>query len=108
MTGSKFRMVGCVERWRCLSRFEAPRELVLGGLLPRPTCGRRLAGVGELRKSLEDYVPLGHAGRHESGLLEQAPRAASHGLAGDDVKALHLLNFEPRYCSRAENPRNLR
>ena len=96
-----------LRRWRRLSRFGAPhyrlrwRERVLRCLLPRPTSGCRLAGVGELRESLGDYVALGHAGCPESGLT-------SHGLAGDDMKALHLLNFEPRCCGRAEKPRNLR
>ena len=45
-------------RWRRLSRFGAPhyrlcwRELVPGGFLPRPTCGHRLAEVGQFRNSL--------------------------------------------------------
>ena len=43
------------------------RELVLRNCLLRPTSGRSLAGIGELRKSLEDYVALGRAGRPESG-----------------------------------------
>ena len=50
---------------------------MLGGLLPRPPCGQRLARVGQFRDSLEDYVALGHAGRPESGLHEQAPRGGS-------------------------------
>ena len=39
-----------------------------GGFLPWPTSGRRLAGIGELLESFEDYVMLGHDGRPESGL----------------------------------------
>ena len=107
-------------RWRRLSRFGAPhhrlrwRELVLRGLLQRPACGHRLAGVGQFRDRLEDYVPLGRAGCKEGGLHEQPPRAGAPFLSvdfprlGDDMKALHLLSFEPGHCGREENPRNLR
>ena len=76
-------------RWRRLSRFGAPhyllrwRELVFGGCLHRPTSGRRLAGIGELRESLEDHVALGHAERPESGLYEQTPPAAAPFLSVD-------------------------
>ena len=65
-----------------VARFGAPhywlrwRELVLGGLLPRPTSGRRLARVREPREP-EVCVTPGHAGRPESGLHEQAPRGDS-------------------------------
>ena len=65
--------------WRRLSRFGAPhhrlswRELVLGGLLPWPACGHRLARVGQFRDNLEDYIPLGHAGCQKSGLHKQSP-----------------------------------
>ena len=43
--------------------------------------GSRLAGIGELRWSLKDYVALGHAGRPESGLQEQAPLATAPFLS---------------------------
>ena len=55
----------------------------VGELPARPTSGRRLAGIGELRKSLDDYVALGHAGCPEGGLYEQAPRAAAPLLSVD-------------------------
>ena len=69
--------------WRRLSRIGAPhcrlrwRELVFGSGLPSPTSGRCLAGIGELRKGLEEYVTLGHAGWPEGGLFEQVPRGGS-------------------------------
>ena len=79
-----------LQRWRRLSRFGSaalPAALARArGLLPRPTSGRRLAGVAELRKSLEDDVPLGHAGRTESGLHEQAPRATAPFLSADFLR----------------------
>ena len=78
-----------LRRWRRLSRFGAPhqwlrwRELVLG-MPPAPaTVWAPSHGVGELRDSLEDHVPLGHAGRPESGLHEQSPRAAAPFLSVD-------------------------
>ena len=81
-------------RWRRLSPFRSAalpgtlaRAGAFGNLLLRPTSGR-----------LEDYVALGHAGRPESGLHEQAPRDGSvperpisRGSAGD------VLNFEPTH-----------
>ena len=75
--------------WHRLSRFGAPhyrlrwRELVFGSCLPRPTNGRRLAGIGELRESLEDRVAIGHSGCPEGGLYEQTPRAAAPILSVD-------------------------
>ena len=51
--------------------------------LLRPTSGRRLAGIGELRESVEDSVALGHAGLPERGLYEQAPRATAPFLSAD-------------------------
>ena len=59
------------------------RELVFGSCLPRPTNGRRLAGIGQLRESHEDRVAIGHAGCPEGGLYEQAPRAAVPILSVD-------------------------
>ena len=74
--------------WLRLSRFGAP--LVLGGFCLSQRVGALSPGSGSSAR--EDCVALGHAGRPESGLHKQAPRAAApllsaifHGLTGDDI-----------------------
>ena len=69
-------------------RSAAPRAALAragarGGLLPQPPSGRRLARLGELRESLDDYVALGEAGRPKSSLHEQGPRVAAPLLSVD-------------------------
>ena len=78
-----------LRRWHRLTRFGAPHyrlrrwKLVMGSCQPKPTSGRRFAGIGELFESLEANDALGHAGCPAGGLFEQALRATTPFLSVD-------------------------
>ena len=80
-----------------------------GGGAVCPVSERRTTGcVGE-RGCSGASCPGQRVGAASPGSVSSVRASgSSHGLAGDDMKALHLLNFEPGYCGRAEKPRNLR
>ena len=94
-------MLGAHPLRRRLSRFGAPHLLAalaragVRGLSALANERRRLAGIGELCDSIQDYGRARPCWCPEGGLYERAPRAAApfltHGLAGVDMEALHLL-----------------